>query len=199
MALCGGWTRCTCRTRYETSQKLGFIFHVAGYAPWLWSGLGGVTSDGTALRIVLYFAEAGAFVLGSALAIVPFLHGGVVNQFHWLTERQFLNAVAVAMITLGPVVITVALIGYLVAAAADGLSAAAGIFLPCDLFVILSAPYFKRVAGNPWITTFVEGVTAAATGAIGAAAAVVLGHRAIVDLPTIDLAATTFFILWKGR
>ena len=106
-----------------------------------------MTSDGTALRIVLYFAEAGAFVLGSALAIVPFLHGGVVNQFHWLIERQFLDAVAVAMITPGPVVITVAFIGYLVAA--DGLSAAAGIFLPCDLFVILSAPNFKRVARNP--------------------------------------------------
>ena len=72
-------------------------------------------SPGDARTLLLYFAEAGAFVFGSGLAIVPFLHGGVVDQFHWLTERQFLDAVAVAMITPGPVVITVAFIGFLVA------------------------------------------------------------------------------------
>jgi chromate transporter len=150
------------------------------------------------LRIFLYFAEAGAFVFGSGLAIVPFLHGGVVNQFHWLTERQFLDAVAVAMITPGPVVITVAFIGYLVAGLFGGLSAALGVFLPCYLFVILPAPYFKRIAQNPWIAAFVEGVTAAATGAI-AGAAVVLGRRAIFDIPTAAIAVVTFLILWKIR
>ena len=166
--------------------------------PCLLSSLEGVSPDGTVLRIFLYFAEVGAFVFGSGLAIVPFLHGGVVNQFHWLTERQFLDAVAVAMITPGPVVITVAFIGYLLAGTFGGLSAAAGVFLPCYLFVILPAPYFKRVARNPWISAFVEGVTAAATGAI-AGAAVVVGRRAIVDLPTIALASATFVVVWKVR
>jgi chromate transporter len=169
-----------------------------GIAPWLWSGLSGPAPDGVLLRIFLYFAEAGAFVFGSGLAIVPFLHGGVVNQFHWLTERQFLDAVAVAMITPGPVVITVAFIGYLVAGLFGGLSAALGVFLPCYLFVILPAPYFKRIAQNPWIAAFVEGVTAAATGAI-AGAAVVLGRRAIFDIPTAAIAVVTFLILWKIR
>ena len=74
-------------------------------------------------------AEPGAFDFGSGLAIVPFLHGGVVNEFHWLNERQFLDAVAVAMITPGPVVITVAFIGHLVAGPLGGLSAALGVFL----------------------------------------------------------------------
>jgi chromate transporter len=169
-----------------------------GIPPWLWSGLSGPAPDGVLLRIFLYFAEAGAFVFGSGLAIVPFLHGGVVNQFHWLTERQFLDAVAVAMITPGPVVITVAFIGYLVAGLLGGLSAALGVFLPCYLFVILPAPYFKRIAQNPWIAAFVEGVTAAATGAI-AGAAIVLGRRAIFDLPTAAIAVLTFLILWKIR
>ena len=118
---------------------------------WLFTGLNGSVSDGMLFRIFLYFVEAGAFVFGSGLAIVPFLHGGVVNQFHWLDERQFLDAVAVAMITPGPVVITVAFIGYLVAGPLGGLSAAFGVFLPCYLFVIVPAPYFTRIARNPWI------------------------------------------------
>ena len=83
--------------------------------PWLVSGLTGPAPTSTLWTIGWYFAEAGAFVFGSGLAIVPFMHGGVVGTFHWLTERQFLDAVAVAMITPGPVVITVAFIGYLVA------------------------------------------------------------------------------------
>jgi chromate transporter len=166
--------------------------------PWLLTGLNGAAPDGLLLRIFLYFAEAGAFVFGSGLAIVPFLHGGVVNEFHWLNERQFLDAVAVAMITPGPVVITVAFIGYLVAGPLGGLSAALGVFLPCYLFVIVPAPYFTRIAKNPWIAAFVEGVTAAATGAI-AGAAIVLGRRAITDVATILIAGATFLVLWKVR
>src|SRR5207249_3402348 len=79
------------------------------------TGLKGAASTSTLLKVLAYFASAGVFVFGSGLAIVPFLHGGVVVSHHWLTERQFLDAVAVAMITPGPVVITVAFIGYLVA------------------------------------------------------------------------------------
>src|SRR5207245_1793675 len=81
---------------------------------WLVTGMHG-EGGGELWRIAWYFTEAGAFVFGSGLAIVPFLHGGVVDDFHWLTERQFLDAVAVAMITPGPVVITVACVGFLVA------------------------------------------------------------------------------------
>jgi chromate transporter len=145
-------------------------------------------------RVFWYFAEAGAFVFGSGLAIVPFLHGGVVMRFGWLTERQFLDAVAVAMITPGPVVITVAFIGYLVGGPAGAAVAALGVFLPCYLFVIIPAPYFRRIAANRQIKAFVDGVTAAATGAI-AGAAVVLGRRAIVDWKTAAIAALTLGLL----
>lgn len=176
----------------STASMLGLA------SPWIFTGLNGPAPDGLLFRIFLYFAEAGAFVFGSGLAIVPFLHGGVVNQFHWLNERQFLDAVAVAMITPGPVVITVAFIGYLVAGPLGGLSAALGVFLPCYLFVIIPAPYFTRIAKNPWIAAFVEGVTAAATGAI-AGAAIVLGRRAITDMPTIVIGGATFLVLWKVR
>jgi len=157
---------------------------------WLVSGLHGTATADTLWRIWWYFAEAGAFVFGSGLAIVPFLYGGVVQRFQWLTERQFLDAVAVAMITPGPVVITTAFIGYLVAGPLGGTVAALAVFLPCYLFVVIPASYFRRVAANPSVKAFVDGVTAAATGAI-AGAAIVLGRRAIIDLPTALIALGT--------
>ncbi len=148
--------------------------------------------------IFIFFAKAGAFVFGSGLAIVPFLYGGVVKEFHWLTERQFVDAVAVAMITPGPVVITVGFIGYLVAGLPGACVAALGTFLPCYLFTIIPAPYFKKYGKRPGIAAFVDGVTAAAVGAISGAV-IVLGRRSIVDLPTILLAVTTIGLLWKVK
>src|SRR5262249_18606995 len=169
-----------------TATMLG----VAAIPAWLITGLQGPAGDDTLWRIAWYFAEAGAFVFGSGLAIVPFLYGGVVDRYHWLTDRQFLDAVAVAMITPGPVVITTAFIGYLVAGPLGASAAALGVFLPCYLFVIIPAPYFRRFAGNVAVKAFGDGVTAAATGAI-AGAAIVLGRRAIVDTPTAAIALAT--------
>jgi chromate transporter len=169
-----------------------------GSLGWLLAGLDGPASASVLTKIALYFAEAGAFVFGSGLAIVPFLHAGVVNDFHWLTERQFLDAVAVAMITPGPVVITVAFIGYLVGGLAGAVAAAIGVFLPCYLFVVIPAPYYRRFAGNRSLKAFVDGVTAAATGAI-AGAAFVLGRRAILDVPTVLIAVATFGLLARFK
>jgi chromate transporter len=165
---------------------------------WLLTGLGGAASLGTVGTLLLYFAEAGAFVFGSGLAIIPFLHGGVVDKYHWLTERQFVDAVAVAMITPGPVVITVAFVGFLVAGVLGAAAAALGVFLPCYLLVVIPAPYYRRFAQNPQIKAFVAGVTSAATGAI-AGAALVLGRRAVFDLPTVAIFAGTLLVLAKVR
>ncbi len=167
-------------------------------AHWLLAGLDGPATVPVLWKILLFFTGAGAVVFGSGLAIVPFLHGGVVNDYHWLNERQFLDAVAVAMITPGPVVITVAFIGYLVAGLAGALLAALGVFLPCYLFVIIPAPYYRRWARVPQIKSFVDGVTAAATGAI-AGAAYVLGRRAVVDVATVVIFAATLVVLTKVR
>jgi len=167
-------------------------------AHWLLAGLDGPATIPVLLKILWFFTGAGAVVFGSGLAIVPFLHGGVVNDFHWLDERQFLDAVAVAMITPGPVVITVGFIGYLVAGLAGALVAALGVFLPCYLFVIIPAPYYRRWARIPQIKSFVDGVTAAATGAI-AGAAYVLGRRAVVDVATAAIFVATLVVLTKVR
>src|SRR5713226_4699644 len=149
-------------------------------------------------EIFVYFAKAGMFVFGSGLAIVPFLYGGVVQGHHWLTDRQFVDAVAVAMITPGPVVITVAFIGYLVAGVTGATAAALGVFLPVYLVVIVLAPSYKRWAKNPQLNAFVRGVTAAATGAI-AGAVVVLARRSIYDLPTVVIAVVSLAVLFRWK
>jgi chromate transporter len=154
-------------------------------------------------QIAVFFTQAGAFVFGSGLAIIPFLYGGVVTEFGWLNDEQFLDAVAVAMITPGPVVITVAFIGFLVAGFSGASVAAVATFLPCYLFTIIPAPYFKKYGKRPGIVAFVDGVTAAAIGAISGAV-IVLGQRMIVehgapDLFKVALMLVTLTVIWSGR
>jgi len=165
---------------------------------WLLTGLRGPSDMSTVSTILVYFAKGGALVFGSGLAIVPFLHGGVVRDMRWLTERQFLDAVAVSMITPGPVVITVAFIGYLVAGPLGACAAAAGVFLPVYLIVVTVARWFHHVARNPQLRAAVAGITAAATGAI-AGAVFVLGKRAIVDATTLAIFAVALLVVVRLR
>ena len=153
---------------------------------------------GTLVEIFLYFAKAGMFVFGSGLAVVPFLYGGVVQGHHWLNEHQFVDAVAVAMITPGPVVITVAFIGYLVSGVWGATAAALGIFLPVYLVVVVLAPSYKKWAKNPQLNAFVKGVTAAATGAIGGAV-IILARRSVYDLPTILICIVSLAVLFRWK
>ncbi len=164
----------------------------------LMTGSAGAAALGTLGLLFLFFAKAGAFVFGSGLAIVPFLYGGVVGHYHWLTERQFVDAVAIAMITPGPIVITAAFIGYLVAGAVGALAAALAVFAPPYFFVLLAAPYYRRFADNPQVKAFVQGVTAAAVGAI-MGAAYILARRSLTDLPTVLIAVVTFAILSRTK
>ena len=149
-------------------------------------------------QIGLFFAKAGTFVFGSGLAIVPFLYAGTVTEHHWLTDRQFVDAVAVAMITPGPVVITTAFIGYLVAGLPGAATSAVATFLPCYLITIVSAPHFKKWGKNPSVIAFVDGITAAAIGAI-AGSVVVIAQRSIRDIPTALLAIGATALLWKFK
>jgi chromate transporter len=152
----------------------------------------------TVMTVFLFFLKAGTFVFGSGLAIVPFLYGGVVGGFHWLTERQFLDAVAIAMITPGPVVITSGFIGYLVAGPLGAFAATLAVFLPPYLLVVIGAPYYRRFAKNRQVKAFVQGVTAAAVGAI-AGAAMILSKRAVMDLPTVLIAVVSLLLLVRFK
>ena len=162
------------------------------------TGIHGAAGAATVGGLFLFFLKAGAFVFGSGLAIVPFLYGGVVAQFHWLTEQQFVDAVAVAMITPGPVVITAAFIGYLVAGVIGAALAAFAVFAPPYLIILFGAPYYRRFAKNQQVKAFVQGVTAAAVGAI-AGAAYILARRSLVDLPTVIIGIATLAVLMRTK
>ena len=150
---------------------------------------------GTSLMaIFLFFAASGLIVFGSGLAIVPFLHGGVVVERHWLTEQQFLDAVAVSLLTPGPVVITVAFIGSLVAGMSGGIVAAIGVFLPAYAIVVVVAPHFQRIRERALVRNFANGVTAAAIGAL-LGAVIVMAMRSLVDVPTVAIAIVSLVIL----
>jgi len=148
----------------------------------------------TLTKIAVFFAKAGTFVFGSGLAIVPFLHSGVVVENQWLTEQQFLDSVAVAMITPGPVVITVGFIGYLVNGFLGALVAALATFLPCYIFTIAMAPSFKKIAQNKPVKAFVDGITAAVVGAL-VGSVIVIAKRSIIDIPTVLIAFLSIFAL----
>jgi chromate transporter len=201
-----------------TESELAWLFIAAGALVWLlrappkWLGKGGLPAamlaqlpaasavlDASLLaQIGIFFLEAGAFVFGSGLAIVPFLYGGVVTQHHWLNDKQFVDAVAVAMITPGPVVITVGFIGYLIAGLPGAVVAALATFIPCYLFTVIPAPYFKKYGKLPAVLAFVDGITAAAIGAI-TGSVIVIARRSIVDLPTALIALVTIALLWKFK
>jgi chromate transporter len=204
-----------------TESEIAWLFIAGGLVNWFrrsppkWLGKGGFNAlaiahapglsgmlSGLDLSLLsqlgLFFAKAGAFVFGSGLAIVPFLYGGVVTEHHWLNDRQFVDAVAVAMITPGPVVITVGFIGYLVAGLAGACVAALGTFLPCYLFTVLPAPYFKKYGRLPAVKAFVDGITAAAVGAI-TGSVIVIAKRSVIDWPTALLALVTVLLLWRFR
>jgi chromate transporter len=149
---------------------------------------------GTLGKIAWFFTKAGAFVFGSGLAIVPFLHSGVVDDYKWLTEQQFIDAVAVAMITPGPVVITVGFIGYLVAGFPGACVAALATFLPCYLLTVLPAPYFKKIVKNKSVKAFVDGITAAVIGAL-VGAVIIIASRSLIDIPSILIAAAALAVL----
>ena len=203
-------------TTFITEEEILWVILLGGVVVWFakappkWLGsaqgmmpaillqLQAITVESRLWQIAWFFTKAGAFVFGSGLAIVPFLYGGVVNEYKWLNEQQFVDAVAVAMITPGPVVITVGFIGYLVEGFWGATVAALATFLPCYLFTVLPAPYFKKYGKHPGIKAFVDGVTAAAIGAI-AGAVLVLAKRTLVDIPTVLIALTTAAVLFRFK
>ncbi|HEV8572711.1 MAG TPA: chromate efflux transporter [Actinomycetota bacterium] len=182
-------------------RSLGKESSLRTLVPWpLIALLGADLSGATLLALSLFFLKAGAFIFGSGLAIVPFLREGVVEEHHWLTERQFLDSVAMGLITPGPVVITATFIGYLVSGAAGAAAATGAIFLPIYLGVVVPGRWFIRRQDRPWLIAFVKGATAAAAGAIGGAT-IVLTRGAVVDWPTagIALAALGFVVIFKDK
>jgi chromate transporter len=203
-----------CVVTFITEQEILWVILLAGLLYWLVKFPPKITAkayflmplgifpswipESKLMQIAWFFTKAGAFVFGSGLAIVPFLYGGVVKEYQWLNEQQFLDAVAVAMITPGPVVITVGFIGFLAEGFSGACVAALATFLPCYLFTILFAPYLKKYGQNPQLKAFVNGITAAAVGAI-AGSVLVLGKRTLNDIPTWTIALLAVLVLYRFK
>ena len=191
------------RGRASASTTRVFLFGVplavAGAAP---------SSVATLLgQLLAFFLKAGSLTFGSGLVIVPFLEKGLVQQMRWLNERDFLVAVAIGMISPGPVVITATFVGYLVAARLGGslldgfwgsLVSTIGIFLPSFLLILIVAPILVRYRANPNIQGFIKGAYAAAIGTI-LGACVLLGKIAIGDWLTALVAAGSLIVLFRWK
>ena len=149
-------------------------------------------------KLLLFFLKAGSLTFGSGLVIVPFLEQGLVQQFGWLDQRQFLIAVAIGMISPGPVVITATFVGYLVAGFWGSVVSTIGIFLPSFLLVLIAAPLLARHRGNLNVQGFVKGAYAAAIGTI-LGACILLGRIAVGDWLTalIGIASLAVLFRWK--
>jgi chromate transporter len=149
-------------------------------------------------KLLLFFLKAGSLTFGSGLVIVPFLEQGLVQQFGWLDQRQFLIAVAIGMISPGPVVITATFVGYLVAGFWGSVVSTIGIFLPSFLLVLIAAPLLARHRGNPNVQGFVKGAYAAAIGTI-LGACILLGRIAVGDWLTALIGLVSLAILFRWK
>jgi chromate transporter len=155
-------------------------------------------SGSTLVKLLLFFLKAGSLTFGSGLVIVPFLEQGLVREYGWPDQRQFLIAVAIGMISPGPVVITATFVGYLVAGFLGSLVSTIGIFLPSFILVLLAAPILARHRGNPNVQGFVKGAYGAAIGTILGACAL-LGRIAIGDWLTALVGLASFGVLFRWK
>jgi len=160
--------------------------------------VGALTQGATAPGLFLFFFRTGLLVFGSGLVIVPFLQAYVVDDYHWLTQQQFLDAVAVGMISPGPVVISATFVGFLVAGVAGASAATIGIFLPSVLFTLIGTPILRRYRTNPQLQGFVRGISVAVVGVL-VGTVYLVGKSAVVDVVTalLALAALLAPFVWR--
>lgn len=186
------------RWRRFSSSIPSAIVPTAYVAPAAVKGSAAVSTGSAIGKLLLFFLKAGALTFGSGLVIVPFLQAGIVQQYGWLSERDFLVAVAVGMISPGPVVITATFVGFLVAGFWGSLAATIGIFLPSFILVLAAAPLLARHRANPKVQGFVKGAYAAAIGTI-LGACVLLGRRAVGDWFTALIGLLALLALFRWR
>jgi len=155
-------------------------------------------SGGMTMKLFLFFFKTGLLVFGSGLVIVPFLKTYVVDQYHWLGNREFLDSVAIGMISPGPVVITATFVGFLLKGLPGALAATAGIFSPAILFTLLATPLLLRYRDNPRLRGFIRGVTVAVVGVL-VGTTYLVGKTAIGDWPTAGIGIATLVVLFATR
>jgi chromate transporter len=149
-------------------------------------------------RIFLSFLKVGALLYGSGYVLLAFLRTDLVVNYHWLTEQQLLDAVAIGQFTPGPVFTTATFIGYVLAGVPGAIVATVGIFLPSFCFVALLARIIPHIRNSPWSAAFLDGVNVSALGLM-AGVTWQLGRAAILDLPTALLALVAVVLLFRFK
>ena len=181
------------RPRAATSTTSSFLFGLP-----LVAAADGASQGAMLGKLFAFFLKAGSLTFGSGLVIVPFLEKGLVQQTGWLNEREFLVAVAMGMMSPGPVVITATFVGYLVAGFTGALVSTIGIFLPSFLLVLIVAPVLVRYRTNPNVQGFIKGAYGAAIGTI-LGACVLLGRIAIGDWLTALIGLVSLVVLFRWK
>lgn len=161
-------------------------------------GIAGLSGIGITAALFLFFFKTGLLVFGSGLVIVPFLKAYVVDQYHWLSNRQFLDAVAIGMISPGPVVITATFVGYLLDGFPGAIAATAGIFLPPFIFTVVATPLLRRYRSNERVRGFLRGVTVTVVGVL-AGTTYLVGRTAVGDWVTGIIAIAALFLAMRSR
>jgi len=171
---------------------------IRGFAGVSLAGLFGSLALSKTGELGLFFIKAGAFTFGSGLAVAPFIHQGLVLENHWLTERQFLDTVAMGMITPGPVVIMSTFAGYLIDGVRGAVVASVAVFLPIYLMVIFAASFFIRHRDNPTVSGFVKGATTAAVGSISGAG-IIIARGVVIDWLTAVIASVGLLLIMRWK
>ena len=148
------------------------------------------------LPLFLFFLKVGAVLYGSGYVLLAFLRADLVERWHWLTESQLLDAIAVGQVTPGPVFTTATFIGYVLGGLSGATVATAGIFFPAFLFVAASGPLVPRIRRSPAAGAFLDGVNAASL-ALMFVVTYQLGRAAVFDVPTIVLALVSGVALFR--
>ena len=177
-------------TPHGNAAGAAFFGHVAGVA--------GSAMPVTLLGVFLFFLKIGVVVFGSGYVLLAFLRADLVDHWHWLTEAQLLDAIAVGQFTPGPVFTTATFIGYLLAGVPGAVVATIAIFLPGFVLVAASRPLLVRVRQSPRAGAFLDGVNVASL-ALMAWVTVQLGKVALIDIPTAVLAAMAAFLVFRWK
>jgi len=154
--------------------------------------------DSTLIRLFAFFGKVGSFIYGGGLVIIPFIEQEVVERLGWMTQQEFLTGISFGQITPGPVVITSAFIGYKVFGFIGAFVATLAVFLPSFVFILIAAPYLKKIKNIPWVKAFLKGINAAVIGTI-LASILILIPNALIDIWTILIAIGGFIVLWKYK
>jgi chromate transporter len=192
------WLGVRSKSRTKTNRSVFFSISLASlFQTTATTGTTAAASVGL-WPLFLFFLKVGSVLFGSGYVLLAFLRGDLVERWHWLTNEQLLDAIAVGQLTPGPVFTTATFIGYLLAGPKGAVVATIGIFLPAFIFVAVSGPLVPRIRRSVTAGAFLDGINVASL-ALMIVVTYELGRTALIDLPTVALLIISVILLIRYR